>query len=148
MADQNPSPPASHEPAKLGTLNPDEPEIFRDFFNVRRNELALEQRRIDKEEKADERAHAYAMAALEARKTENKELRGIYATGNLIRNVTIAVAVLLVILLVFYCIHTGRTEFAVELIKTIALLVGGLGAGYVFGHRKGRQDAASSEDDG
>lgn len=121
--------------------------MLKEFLETRKRELSIDERRLQNEDAADQRAHTYAMAALEAKKTENASLQNIYGGALKTRNITLAIAVVCLIALAFYCVGLGKEALVLEALRTIGLLVGGGGLGFVFGFRKGKQDARSDQVD-
>lgn len=130
------------EPVATNTLDP---STIRQLVDNQARELDLRTRELDIQQQQDRHNFEFAQASLNAQVEDRKDERVFQLQQRKHVYILIGVVSTLIMAAIMVAIWLGRDQVALEIVKSVVLLLGGGGAGYAVGRSKAQ--AQSSRDD-
>jgi hypothetical protein len=123
-------------------------ELLDKFLDNQGKELQLRSQQLALKQQEDQNSFAFSNQALQVQAQDRKEQREFYLQQQKYTLIMLAFISSLFFGLIGYALHSGKMDFAIELVKAIIYLVsGGLG-GYGYARIKQSKDTISpSEND-
>ena len=122
-------------------------DIVRDVIEVQRRELDLRSQELVLRKDEQAQTHDLSIKSISTQATDRREARAHQIRVQ--RDRMVYSVIVLIVLLLFggFALWSGRDQIVLEALKVVGLLVGGAGAGYAFGYKKGRKQQDSAEPD-
>lgn len=123
-------------------------DVAKDIIELQKQEIEIKREELSLRSKEIDNSHEYALEALDANKTFYAKLPAERRKDRW--QMLIGALILFVFIVAFfiYLFETGQGDLAAELIKVLAGVIFGGGAGYGLGFHKGRKyQQKENEDD-
>lgn len=117
-------------------------------LEVRAQEADIERRRVENERYQIEKAHEYAMRALDVQVKDRAEERKFDGTITTKAFRALTIVALGVIAFFLYALYDDRDQLILEILRVVVYAGGGGGIGYAIGQRRNNSGAAAAREEG
>lgn len=113
---------------------------------LRNEQLQIERDKLDLEKARDQRGYEFGLKSLEAQAADRMHSRNCERGKRTDSHKLVCGLVLIICAVVVYALSLGKDAIAMELVKSVLMIVAGGAAGYGLGVRKSSRDDEASND--
>lgn len=119
------------------------PKYFQDFVEMRREEIAVERSQQDVQKLEIEKAHEYAMKALETQFADRERTFTLLGADRKRTHYLLFAAFFVSIIFVSIALATGNKDIVGKTIELAVIAGGGFGGGYAYATHKAKDNLES-----